>query len=202
MGRVIVGLAIRKRRKELGLSQSELASRLGYKDHSTLAKVEMGVNDITVDTLFKYAEALGLSATDLLNYSLDGAKGIYHLGFDCLPTLPNIHDCKVERITVGKDSLLLVFEKDIARHDSVRSHHPRADSLKIEYHLIGEPEFYVEKHGKMVPILGKAFEAFSKEGLIYLCEYVGYKSAIIKLCGAGLAILNLTVDQINYRWTE
>ena len=202
MDRVIVGLAIRKRRKELGLSQSELASRLGYKDHSTLAKVETGVNDITVDTLFKYAEALGLSATDLLSYSLDEAKGIYHLGFDCLPTLPNVHDYKVERITVGKDSLLLVFEKDIARHDSVRSHHPKADSLKIEYHLIGEPEFYVEKHGKMVPLLGKALEAFSKEGLIYLCEYVGYKSAIIKLCGAGLAILNLTVDQINYRWTE
>lgn len=202
MDRVIVGLATRKRRKELGLSQSELASRLGYKDHSTLTKVETVVNDITVDTLFKYAEALGLSAIDLLSYSLDEAKGIYHLGFDCLPTLPNVHDCKVERITVGKDSLLLVFEKDIARHDSVRSHHPKADSLKIEYHLIGEPEFYVEKHGKMVPLLGKALEDFSKEGLIYLCEYVGYKSAIIKLCGAGLAILNLTVDQINYRWTE
>ena len=59
MGRVNVGLAIRKRRKELGLSQSELASRLGYKDHSTLAKVETGVNDITVDTLFKYTEAQG-----------------------------------------------------------------------------------------------------------------------------------------------
>ena len=54
----------------------------------------------------------------------------------------------------------------------------------------------------MVPLLGKALEDFSKEGLIYLCEYVGYKLAIIKLCGAGLAILNLTVDQINYRWTE
>jgi transcriptional regulator with XRE-family HTH domain len=202
MGRVIVGLAIRKRRKELGLSQSELASRLGYKDHSTLAKVETGGNDITVDTLFKYAEALDISATDLLSYSLDEAKGIYHLDFDCLPTLPNIHDCKVERIAVGKDSLLLVFERGIARHDSVSSHHPRADSLEIEYHLIGEPELYVEKHGKMVPLLGKALEDFSKEGLVYLCEYVGYKSVIIKLCGAGLAILNLAVDQINYRWTE
>lgn len=37
-----IGLAIKRRRKELGLSQSELASRLGYKDHSTLAKVETG----------------------------------------------------------------------------------------------------------------------------------------------------------------
>ncbi|MDY6093552.1 MAG: helix-turn-helix domain-containing protein [Candidatus Enteromonas sp.] len=202
MGRVNVGLAIRKRRKDLGLSQSELASRLGYKDHSTLAKVETGVNDITVDTLFKYAEALGLSATDLLSCSSDEAKGIYRLGFDCLPALPNIRDCKVERITVGQDSLLLVFERNIARHDSVSSHHPKADSLEIEYRLIGEPELYVEKHGKMVPFLGKALEDFSKEGLIYLCEYVGYQSVIIKLCGAGLVILNLTVDQIHYRWAE
>lgn len=69
-----IGLAIKRRRKELGLSQSELASRLGYKDHSTLAKVETGVNDITVDTLFKYAKALDISVTDLLNYSLDEAK--------------------------------------------------------------------------------------------------------------------------------
>lgn len=197
-----IGLAIKRRRKELGLSQSELASRLGYKDHSTLAKVETGVNDITVDTLFKYAKALDISVTDLLNYSLDEAKGIYHLGFDCLPTLPNIHDCKVERITVGKDSLLLVFEKDIARHDSVRFHHPRADSLEIEYRLADEPELYLAKGGRIIPAPYETLKDLVNEGLIYLCEYVGYKSVIIKLCGASLAILNLTVNQVDYRWIE
>ena len=202
MSRVIIGLAIRKRRKELGLSQSELASRLGYKDHSTLAKVETGVNDITVDTLFKYAEALGLSATDLLSYSLDEAKGIYRLDFDYLPTLPNIDDCKVERIIVGKDSLLFVFERDIACHDSVRFHHPRADSLKIEYHLADEPELYLAKGGRIIPVPYETLKDLVNEGLIYLCEYVGYKSVIIKFCGASLAILNLTVNQVDYRWIE
>ena len=202
MGRAIVGLAIRKRRKGLGLSQSELASRLGYKDHSTLAKVETGVNDITVDTLFKYAEALGLSATDLLNRNLGVDEGIYRLDSDYLPTLPNIHDCKVERIIVGKDSFSLVFERGIARHDSVRFHHPRADSLEIEYHLADEPELYLAKGGRIIPAPYETLKDLVNEGLIYLCEYVGYKSVIIKLCGASLAVLKLTVSQVDYRWIE
>lgn len=197
-----IGLAIKRRRKELGLSQSELASRLGYKDHSTLAKVETGVNDITIDTLFKYAEALGLSATDLLRYSLDEAEGIYRLDSDYLPTFPNIHDCKVERIIVGKDSFSLVFERGIARHDSVRSHHPRADSLEIEYHLTDEPDLYLAKGGRIIPTPCETLKDLVNEGLVYLCEYVGYKSVIIKLCGASLAILNLTVNQVDYRWIE
>lgn len=197
-----IGLAIKRRRKELGLSQSELASRLGYKDHSTLAKVETGVNDITIDTLFKYAEALGLSATDLLRYSLDEAEGIYRLDSDYLPTFPNIHDCKVERIIVGKDSFSFVFERGIARHDSVRSHHPRADSLEIEYHLTDEPDLYLAKGGRIIPTPCETLKDLVNEGLVYLCEYVGYKSIIIKLCGASLAILNLTVNQVDYRWIE
>lgn len=197
-----IGLAIKRRRKELDLSQSELASRLGYKDHSTLAKVETGVNDITIDTLFKYAEALGLSATDLLNYSLDEVEGIYRLDSDYLPTFPNIHDCKVKRIIVGKDSFSFVFERGIARHDSVRFHHPRADSLEIEYHLADEPEFYLAKGGRIIPAPCETLKDLVNEGLVYLCEYVGYKSIIIKLCGASLAILNLTVNQVDYRWIE
>ena len=197
-----IGLAIKRRRKELDLSQSELASRLGYKDHSTLAKVETGVNDITIDTLFKYAKALDISATNLLRYSLDEAEGIYRLDSDYLPTFPNIHDCKVERITVGKDSFSLVFERDIARHDSVRSHLPRADSLEIEYHLADEPELYLAKGGRIIPAPCETLKNLVNEGLIYLCEYVGYKTVIIKLCGASLAILNLTVNQVDYRWIE
>lgn len=197
-----IGLAIKRRRKELGLSQSELASRLGYKDHSTLAKVETGVNDITIDTLFKYAKALDISATDLLRYSLNEAEGIYRLDSDYLPTFPNIHDCKVERIIVGKDSFSLVFERGIARHDSVRSHHPRADSLEIEYHLTDEPDLYLAKGGRIIPTPCETLKDLVNEGLVYLCEYVGYKSVIIKLCGASLAILNLTVNQVDYRWIE
>ena len=61
-----LGKRIRELRIEKGLSQSQLAALLGYKDHSTLAKVETGVNDITIETLFKYASILKVDISDIL----------------------------------------------------------------------------------------------------------------------------------------
>ena len=37
---------IRQRRIELNLSQDELATKLGYRSRSTIAKIESGANDI------------------------------------------------------------------------------------------------------------------------------------------------------------
>lgn len=37
---------IRKRREELGMSQEELAKKMGYKSRSSINKIEMGENDI------------------------------------------------------------------------------------------------------------------------------------------------------------
>lgn len=61
-----LGQRIKKIRLEKGLSQSELAKLLFYKNHSTLAKVETGVNDITIETLYKYAKALDVEVSDIL----------------------------------------------------------------------------------------------------------------------------------------
>ena len=41
---------------------------MGYKDYSTLAKVETGINDITVETLYKYAEVLGVNVKEILEF--------------------------------------------------------------------------------------------------------------------------------------
>ena len=41
-----------------GYSQQILAEMMGYKDRSTLAKVETGINDITIETLYRYADVL------------------------------------------------------------------------------------------------------------------------------------------------
>ena len=37
---------IKARREKLGMSQEELATKLGYKSRSTINKIEMGKNDI------------------------------------------------------------------------------------------------------------------------------------------------------------
>ncbi|MDY6392497.1 MAG: GNAT family N-acetyltransferase [Bacilli bacterium] len=55
--------AIRKRR---GYSQRTLAEMMGYKDRSTLAKVENGINDITIETLYRYADVLETDVEELL----------------------------------------------------------------------------------------------------------------------------------------
>ncbi len=66
MDRKELGLRIRTIRKNKGLSQSQLAELMGYKNHSTLAKVETGINDITVETLYKYANVLNVRIGELL----------------------------------------------------------------------------------------------------------------------------------------
>lgn len=42
-----IGNRIKQRREYLGLSQEELARRLGYTSRSTVNKIEKGINDIT-----------------------------------------------------------------------------------------------------------------------------------------------------------
>lgn len=59
---------IRMRREELGMSQSELARQLGYKDRSAIAKIESGVNDITQTKIEAFAKALKTTAGDLMGW--------------------------------------------------------------------------------------------------------------------------------------
>ena len=53
-----IGERIRNRRKELGLSQEELANRLGNKSRASVCTVEKDRGDMTTEQIKKYAEAL------------------------------------------------------------------------------------------------------------------------------------------------
>lgn len=59
---------IKARREELGMSQNELAKRLGYKDRSTIAKIEAGINDITQSKIEAFAKVLNTTASDLMGW--------------------------------------------------------------------------------------------------------------------------------------
>ena len=63
-----LGDKIRIRREEAGLSQDELAHKLGYKSRSTIAKLESGVNDLTQSKLKAFADALNTTVADLLDW--------------------------------------------------------------------------------------------------------------------------------------
>lgn len=49
---------VKQRRKELGLTQEELAHKMGYKSQSTIAHIEDGTNDVTLPKVELLAKAL------------------------------------------------------------------------------------------------------------------------------------------------
>lgn len=67
-----LGDRIRERRKELGISQEELARRMGLKSKSTICKVETGDDNLTAETIKRYAKALNTTSSTLLG--LTGAS--------------------------------------------------------------------------------------------------------------------------------
>ncbi len=63
-----IGKIICARRKELGMTQEELAKKLGYKSKSTINKIENGTNDIPQSKVVKFAEVLETTIADLMGW--------------------------------------------------------------------------------------------------------------------------------------
>lgn len=63
-----VGDNILYMRKRLGMTQEELATRMGYKSKSTINKIELGINDIPQSKIVKFAEVLGTTPAYLMGW--------------------------------------------------------------------------------------------------------------------------------------
>ena len=63
-----IGKRIRRRRKELGMTQGELAAKMGYSDRSAICMVETDRRDITWENVCKYAKALQCSPSYLMKW--------------------------------------------------------------------------------------------------------------------------------------
>ena len=57
---------IRRRRKELRMSQAELAEVLGYSDRSAIARIERGLADLPFSKILKMAEVLEIDPVILM----------------------------------------------------------------------------------------------------------------------------------------
>lgn len=70
-----IGKNIQAARLRAGLTQEELALRMGYKSKSTINKIEQGVNDIPQSKIVKFAEVLRTTPGELMGWvSEDTAK--------------------------------------------------------------------------------------------------------------------------------
>ena len=64
----LFGINLRRLRTQKGMSQEELAKKLGYKGRSAINKIETGVNDMPREMVVRCAEALGVSPLELFSY--------------------------------------------------------------------------------------------------------------------------------------
>ena len=67
-GVMMIGSRIKSRRLELGLTQKELAKKVGYKSNTTVNKIELGINDITQSKVVEFAEALDTTPAYLMGW--------------------------------------------------------------------------------------------------------------------------------------
>lgn len=75
-----IGQRIKRCREQLGLSQEELARKLGYKSRSTINKIEMGINDITQSKVVEFATVLETTPAYLMGWEDEEANNL--LSFD------------------------------------------------------------------------------------------------------------------------
>ena len=70
---LIIGARLRTRRRQLGLSQSDLAARLGV-SFQQVQKYERGANRVAASTLLTAAQALGTSIAWLVGEEVSGRE--------------------------------------------------------------------------------------------------------------------------------
>jgi len=63
-----IGERIAVRRKELGMTQTDLAIKMGYKSKAAISKIETNVNDITQSIIVRFADALDTSVKYLMGW--------------------------------------------------------------------------------------------------------------------------------------
>lgn len=77
-----IGDRIRIRREELGMTQDELARRLGYKSRSSVNKIELGKSDIYQSQIIAFAQALSTTPAYLMGWDeekIEDAKSSINL---------------------------------------------------------------------------------------------------------------------------
>lgn len=67
----MIGERVKQKRLELGITQLELAKRLGYNCRSTIGHIEDNTNDVPLHKVEKLAKALGTTPAYLMGWEQD-----------------------------------------------------------------------------------------------------------------------------------
>lgn len=111
-----IGDRIKARRVQLGLSQEELAAKLGYKSRSTINKIELGVNDITQSKVSAIAKALDTTSAYLMGWDDEqplsvSAEGLSDIKRELIEKIYAMDDETVAALNRIADQVLSLRDK-------------------------------------------------------------------------------------------
>lgn len=69
-----IGQRIKQKREELGMSQEELATKLGYKSRSSINKIELDVQNLTQSKIKAIADALQTTTSYIMGWDEEDEK--------------------------------------------------------------------------------------------------------------------------------
>lgn len=97
---------IREKREELGYSQEELATKLGYKNRSSVHKVEMGVNDIPQSKIEAFAKALQTTPAYLMGWDEEKEEGkVIYISKDKNDIIEAIEELSADDLKIVMDMI-------------------------------------------------------------------------------------------------
>lgn len=75
-----IGKNIAAARKRAGMTQEELAARVGYKTKSAINKIELGIRDLPQKKIAAFAQALGVTPGHLMGWDEKPAEELQGMG--------------------------------------------------------------------------------------------------------------------------
>ena len=87
-----IGKRIKNRREALGMSQEELATKLGYKSRSSINKIELEINDVTQSKIAQIAKALGTTPAYIMGWEEEPKLNLQLFGEENSPEEPKLSE--------------------------------------------------------------------------------------------------------------
>lgn len=145
-----IGNKIKQRREQLGMSQDELAKKLGYSSRSTVNKIEKGINDITQSKIIAFANALHVTPA----YLMDWESNVIEEDKDLINNVLSLGD----RFS---DSVENMSNKELALKEFLNGIGYDLLKVKDTYHFIsnrGSGQITEEKVNEMIKMIESILE--------------------------------------------
>lgn len=125
-----VGERIKEFRINLGLTQDELAKKIGYKSRATVNKIESGEREITQSMIKKFADALHVSPSVIMGWEDFPEKTeVANIPIETVETASMIHEAENTEEII--DIVETVIEDDDYRAIVTASKELNPDEMKM-----------------------------------------------------------------------